>query len=165
MAAVWISLDPIPLDCSFEVVRGSHKGIRYNGSRFKPGDDTAPLYPISELPRLPHIEGNRDDWDIVGDALVLGDLIVFHMGSLHGGGATRPGMRRRSLTLRFIGDDVVWVEQFDTPHPDSSIARRAQACASEKTVAGASAGESAPAPLGEALWRGNKFLRVRPWGE
>ena len=165
MAAVWIPLDPIPPDCSFEVVRGSHKGIRYNGSRFEIGDDTAPLYPISALPRLPDIEDNRNDWDIVGDAMVPGDVMVFHMGSLHGGGATRPGMRRRSLTLRFIGDDVVWVEQSDTPHPDSSIARRTQARASGKSVAGASAGEPAPASLGEALWRSNKFLRVRPWIE
>ena len=163
MAALWIPLDPIPRDCSFEVVRGSHMGTRYNGSRFKPGDDTAPLYSVSQLPRLPDIESNRDDWEIVGDALAPGDLMVFHMGSLHGGGATRPGMRRRSLTLRFIGDDVVWVERSDTPHPNSSVARRAKARASGKSVAGASAGEAAPAPLGEPLWRSNKFLRVRPW--
>jgi hypothetical protein len=167
MAALWIPLDPIPPDCSFEVVRGSHRGVRYNGSRFKPGDDTAPLYPVSKLPRLPDIEGNRDDWEIVGDALAPGDLMVFHMGSLHGGGATRPGMRRRSLTLRFIGDDVVWVERSDTPHPNSSVARRAQARASGKSVyhAGTATDEAAPAPLGESLWRSNKFLRVRPWAD
>ncbi len=97
--------------------------------------------------------------------MVPGDVMVLHLGSLHGGGATRPGMRRRYLTLRFIGDDVVWMEQSDTPHPESTIARRAQARASGKSVAGASAGELAPAPLGEALWSSNKFLRVRPWTE
>ncbi len=165
MAALWIPLDPIPRGCSLEVVRGSHTGITYNGSRFEPGNDTAPLYPVSKLPRLPDIESNRDDWEIVGEALVPGDLMVFHMGSLHGGGATLPGVRRRSLTLRFIGDDVVWVERSDTPHPNSSIARRAQALASGKSVAGASAGEAAPAPLGESVWRSNKYLRVRPWAE
>ena len=105
----------------------------------------------------------RDDWDIVGEALELGDLIVFHMGCLHGGGATHPGMRRRSLVLRFIGDDVVWVERSDTPHPNSSIARRAKARAEGKSVAGASAGEAAPAPIGELVGRSNKYLRVRPW--
>jgi len=165
MAALWIPLDPIPRECSFEVVRGSHTGVTHNGSRFEPGDDTAPLYPVSELPRLPDIESDRDKWEIVGDALAPGDLMAFHMGTLHGGGATLPGMRRRSLTLRFIGDDVVWVERSDTPHPNSSIARRAQARASGKSVAGASAGEAAPAPLGEPVWRSNKYLRVRPWAE
>ncbi len=163
MAVLWIPLDPIPRGCSLEVVRGSHTGVTYNGSRFELGDDTAPLYPISELPRLPDIESNRGDWEIVGEAFAPGDLMVFHPGSLHGGGASRPGLRRRSLTLRFIGDDVVWVDRSDTPHPNSSIARRAQARASGKTVAGASAGEAAPAPLGEFVWRGNTFPRVRPW--
>ena len=165
MAALWIPLDPIPRECSLEVVRGSHTGVTYNGSRFELGDDTAPLYSVSKLPRLPDIESDRDDWEIVGDALAPGDLMVFHLGTLHGGGATLPGMRRRSLTVRFIGDDVVWVERSDTPHPNSSIARRAQARASGKSVAGASAGEAAPAPVGEPVWRSNKFLRVRPWAE
>ena len=107
MAALWIPLDPIPRDCCLEVIRGSHQGVTYNGSRFELDDDTAPLYVGSDLPRLPDIESERDDWDIVGEALAPGDLIAFHMGCLHGGGATRPGMRRRSLVLRFIGDDVM----------------------------------------------------------
>jgi len=163
MVALWIPLDPVPRDCSLEVVRRSHTGITYNGSRFELGDDTAPLYPVSKLQRLPDIESDRDNWDIVGEAMVPGDLMVFHLGSLHGGGATLPGMRRRSLTLRFFGDDVVWIERSDTPHPNSSIARRTQARTSGKAVAGASAGEAAPAPVGEFVWRSDKFLRVRPW--
>lgn len=163
MVALWIPLDPLPRAGSLEVVRGSHNGVTYNGSRFELGDDTAPLYPVSTLPRLPDIESERDDWDIVGDAMAPGDLMAFHLGSLHGGGATFPGKRRRSLTVRFLGDDAVWVERSDTPHPNSSIARRAQARASGKPVAGASAGEAAPAPLGEPVWRSDKFLRVRPW--
>ena len=162
MAALWIPLDPLPRDCCLEVVRGSHKGVTYNGSRFELGDDTAPLYVGSELPRLPDIENERDDWDIVGEALEPGDLIVFHMGCLHGGGATRPGMRRRSLVLRFIADDVVWVVRSDTPHPNSSIARRAKARAEGKRVAGASTGEAAPAPIGESVGRSSKYLHVRP---
>jgi len=62
-----------------------------------------------------------------------------------------------------IDDDVVWIERSDTPHPNSSIARRTQARTSGKAVAGASAGEAAPAPVGEFVWRSDKFLRVRPW--
>ena len=165
MTAFWIPLDPVPRECGFEVVRRSHAGVTYNGSRFEPGDDTAPLYPVSDLPRLPDIERDREAWDIVGDAMGPGDLMVFHPACLHGGGATRPGMRRRSLTLRFIGDDVVWVDRSDKPHPESSIARRARARDSGKAVAGASAGEAAPAPLGEPVWRSDKYGRVRPWSD
>ena len=165
MTALWIPLDPLPRECSLEVVRGSHVGVTYNGSRFELGDDTAPVYMDSALPRLPDIESDRSAWDIVGDAMSPGDILAFHLGCLHGGGATHPGMRRRSLTVRFIGDDVVWVERADKPHPNSSIARRAKARASGKAVAGASAGEAAPAPLGERVCLSNKYLRVRPWGE
>lgn len=165
LVALWIPLDPVPRAGSLEVVRGSHKGVTYNGSRFEPGDDTAPLYLDSDLPRLPDIESERDRWDIAGAALAPGDLLAFHLGSLHGGGATQPGRRRRSLTVRFLGDDPVWVERSDAPHPNSSVARRAKARASGKDVAGASAGEAAPAPLGEPVWRSGTFSRVRPWTE
>ncbi|MCH9674826.1 MAG: phytanoyl-CoA dioxygenase family protein [Gammaproteobacteria bacterium] len=166
MAVFWIPLDDIPREGSLEVVRGSHRRVTYNGSRFEPGDDTAPLYPISDLPRLPDIEKERDKWDIVGATLAPGDMMVFHMGCLHAGGGTAPGATRRSLSLRFFGDDVVWVERYDEPHPNSSVARRAKAAAAGKRVRGASASSSwsgAKRPPGEPIWRANKFMQVRPW--
>ena len=163
MAVVWIPLDPVTREHSLEVIRGSHRGVTYNGSRFAPGDDTAPLYPLSELPRLPDIEQEKHKLDIAGSDLSPGDLMVFHMGALHGGGSTPPGVRRRSLSLRFIGNDVAWVERSDVPHPDSSNARRARAKAEGKGVAGAFAGEKAAAPPGAPVWESNKFMQVRPW--
>ncbi len=163
MAVVWIPLDPVDREHSLEVIRGSHRGVTYNGSRFAPGDDTAPLYPVSEMPRLPDIEQERHKWNIAGSDLSPGDLMVFHMGALHGGGGTPPGVRRRSLSLRFIGNEVAWVERNDEPHPDSSNARRARAKAEGKAVAGASAGQKAAAPPGAAVWTSNKFMQVRPW--
>ncbi len=118
MAGLWIPLDPLPRECSLEVVRGSHSGVTYNGSRFEPGDDTAPLYPVSALPRLPDIESERHEWDIVGDALAPGDLMIFHPGTLHGGGATRPGMRRRSLTRSARRANSTM--KFRSPHPPAA---------------------------------------------
>ena len=35
-------------------------------------------------------------------------MIVFHLGMLHGGAGTAPGMRRRTVSLRFLGPDVVF---------------------------------------------------------
>jgi len=102
----WIPLDPIPRDCALELVRGSHRGVTYNASTVDPNDDTAPLYLEGDLPRLPDIEAQRDRFDIVGHAMEVGDVLVFHAGMLHGGGGTRAGSRRRSLTLRFVGADV-----------------------------------------------------------
>lgn len=108
LVACWISLDPLPKTHSLEFVRGSHRGTLYNGSSFAAHDDTAPLYRDSLLPRLPDIQAAREDWDIVSWDITPGDLIVFHLGTLHGGAGAAPGMRRRTVSLRFLGPDVVY---------------------------------------------------------
>jgi ectoine hydroxylase-related dioxygenase (phytanoyl-CoA dioxygenase family) len=108
MVAVWISLDPLPKEHSLEFVRASHLGTLYNGSAFASNDDTAPLYKRSLLPRLPDIQAERDQFDILSWATSPGDVIVFHLGILHGGAGTEPGLRRRTLSLRFLGSDVTF---------------------------------------------------------
>lgn len=108
LVAVWVSLDPLPKQHSLEFVRGSHLGELYNGSAFAAHDDTAPLYKQSRLPRLPDIQARRDEFDILSFDTKPGDLIVFHLGILHGGAGTKSGMRRRTLSLRFLGPDVTF---------------------------------------------------------
>ena len=108
LAVAWITFDAVSQANSLEFVRGSHHGALYNGSRFELGDDTAPLHPASALPRLPDIEADRSAWDIVSWAAEPGDLIIFHPGVLHGGAPTHPGQRRRTLTLRFFGDEAFY---------------------------------------------------------
>lgn len=108
LVACWITLDPLPKEHCLEFIRGSHKGVLYNGSMFAAHDDTAPLYKHSPLPRLPDIQANREAYDILSWDLSPGDVIVFHLGVLHGGGGTAPGMRRRTVSLRFMGPDVVY---------------------------------------------------------
>jgi len=106
LIACWISLDRLPKDHCLEFVRGSHTGTLYNGSAFAADDDTAPLHKHSALPRLPDIQARRGDFDILSWDIEPGDLIFFHLGMLHGGAGTRPGMRRRTVSLRFLGPDV-----------------------------------------------------------
>lgn len=107
-AVAWITFDPLSKEDSLEFVPGSHRGALYNGSSFALGDDTAPLYPDSDLPRLPDIEAERERWDIVSWPVTPGDLIVFDLATLHGGAATHAGQRRRTLTLRFFGERAVY---------------------------------------------------------
>jgi hypothetical protein len=148
IAVVWIPLDPVPKAAALEIVRGSHKGTTYNGSLFHAKDDTVGLYKGDPLPRLPDIEAHRDEWNdkIVSWASGPGDVLIFHTASLHGGGATLPGMRRRSLTLRFVGDDVVRVAR---------PKRRGEA-------------DQEPGdrferlPLGASLWQSG-IRKVHPW--
>jgi hypothetical protein len=108
LVACWISLDPLPREYCLEFVRGSHKGTLYNGSAFAAADDTAPLYKQSRLPRLPDIQADREAFDIVAWDVDPGDIIVFHLGVLHGGAGTTPDLRRRTISLRFLGPDVVF---------------------------------------------------------
>jgi hypothetical protein len=106
LAVAWITFDAVSAADSLEFVRGSHRGVLYNGSRFELGDDTAPLHPDSDMPRLPDIETEREKWDVVSFPVEPGDVVLFHPAMLHGGAPTHPGQRRRTLTLRFFGTDA-----------------------------------------------------------
>jgi ectoine hydroxylase-related dioxygenase (phytanoyl-CoA dioxygenase family) len=107
-AVAWITFDPLSKQDSLEFARGSHRGPLYNASAFALEDDTAPLFPDADLPRLPDIEATRGDWEIVSWPVTPGDLIVFDLATLHGGAATHAGQRRRTLTLRFFGERAVY---------------------------------------------------------
>ena len=108
LAVMWIPFEQLAKENSLELVRRSHRGTLYNGSRFDMADDTAPIYPEQILPRLPNIEANRDRWNIVSWAMAPGDILVFHPAMLHGGAPTSPSQRRRTLSLRFFGVDAVY---------------------------------------------------------
>lgn len=147
MVAVWVTLDPLPKEHCLEFVRGSHRGTLYNGSAFASHDDTAPLYKQSRLPRLPDIQANRDQFDIVSFDLVPGDLIVFHLGMLHGGAGTTPELRRRTLSLRFLGPDVV----FDGRPRDEVGAQEGNDAALAEVYGGLTHGEPFTKMLGDPL--------------
>ncbi len=140
LVACWISLDALPKAHCLEFVRGSHRGELHNGSAFAAHDDTAPLYRHSRLPRLPDIEADRDAYDILSWDLEPGDVIVFHLGTLHGGAGTSPGLRRRTISLRFLGPDVV----FDGRPRDEIGAQEGNDAALAGVYAGLSHGDPFP---------------------
>ena len=115
LAVIWIPFEALSAEDSLELVRGSHRQVLHDGSRFDPADDTAPLYGDGSLPRLPDIEANRSQWDIVSWPVEPGDVVVFHPKTLHGGAATRSGARRRTLSLRFFGEDAVYAPRSSPP--------------------------------------------------
>jgi ectoine hydroxylase-related dioxygenase (phytanoyl-CoA dioxygenase family) len=112
-AVFWMSLDPLQRDEALEVVKGSHLGVVYDGISSGAEGGRTPFYSQGGLPPLPDIEADRGAWDIAGWSFQPGDLLIFHPACLHGGGPARPGMRRRSLTLRFCGPKTVRVERPD----------------------------------------------------
>jgi ectoine hydroxylase-related dioxygenase (phytanoyl-CoA dioxygenase family) len=108
LAVAWISLDPVSRDATLEYCLGSHLGPTYNGSTFKADDPTDPFYATGDLPRLPDIEADRGKWNIGGWATEPGDIVLFHPSVLHGGGSPGRQGRRRTLTLRFFGEDATY---------------------------------------------------------
>jgi ectoine hydroxylase-related dioxygenase (phytanoyl-CoA dioxygenase family) len=109
IASMWISLDPLSKDECLEYVAGSHHGTMFDG--FNPRvvgvDPSAPYYG-DELPPLPDIEADRDAFNIVSWPITPGDVILANPAVLHGGGGTGPNTRRRAITVRCYGDDIVF---------------------------------------------------------
>ena len=140
LVACWISLDALPKAHCLEFVRGSHKGTLYNGSAFAADDDTAPLYKQSRLPRLPDIQAERERFEILSWDVTPGDILVFHLGALHGGADTARGMRRRTISLRFMGPDVV----FDGRPRDEVGAQAGNDAALASVYAGLAHGDDFP---------------------
>jgi ectoine hydroxylase-related dioxygenase (phytanoyl-CoA dioxygenase family) len=108
LAGFWITLDDTPAAESLEFVRGSHRGPTYAGTAFDPDDETVPFQPGELYPRIPDIEADRASFDIFSFGVQRGDVVMFHPGMLHGGGSVANGSARRTLSVRFFGDDVVY---------------------------------------------------------
>jgi ectoine hydroxylase-related dioxygenase (phytanoyl-CoA dioxygenase family) len=160
LAVMWISFEPVAKENSLEFVRGSHRGALYDGSRFDPADDTAPLYGNGVLPRLPNIEAERDKWDIVSWAVEPGDVLIFHTAMLHGGGPTHQGNRRRTLSLRFFGDDAIY-----TPRLPAVMSESSQEVFPRDDDASASTLAKLPRTLSPGdPFRHPEFLKLRPRG-
>jgi ectoine hydroxylase-related dioxygenase (phytanoyl-CoA dioxygenase family) len=112
IGSMWITLDPIPKHECLEFIRGSHRQTIYDG--FDPArvneDPTLPYYG-ERYPRLPDIQATRDQWDIVSWDITPGDVVILHPGVMHGGGQTSEGRRRRTLSVRTFGDDIVFADR------------------------------------------------------
>jgi ectoine hydroxylase-related dioxygenase (phytanoyl-CoA dioxygenase family) len=107
LAGFWITLDDIPAEESLEFVRRSHLGPTYAGTAFDYADETTPFQPGDVYPRIPDIEADRSSFDIVSFPIRRGDVVMFHPGMLHGGGASANGKPRRTLSVRFVAGPVV----------------------------------------------------------
>ena len=106
LAVLWTSLDAVDKAHSLEFVKGSHRGPLYNPSAFNPQDTSANLFDADTWPALPDVDAAPHQFPILSWAFEPGDVVVFHPATLHGGAATVADKRRRTLSLRFFGDDA-----------------------------------------------------------
>ncbi len=104
-ASMWFPVDPVPRESTLEFVAGSHRGEWFMPRSFL--DDQAKWFPEGSLTELPDIDARPDEFTIVGWELEPGDAIFFHMLTLHSAGGVAGPNRRRVLSVRFLGDDIV----------------------------------------------------------
>ena len=102
--SLWIPLDDVPRERTLEFVGGSHKwGKYFRPERF----NKTPLNENDGLESVPDINGNRNQYDILGWNLKPGDAVAFNYKTLHGAPANKSASTdRRAFSLRLLGDDV-----------------------------------------------------------
>lgn len=115
----WITFEPVPKKNALEVVRGSHRGVQYDGTTFlNPQDPTERLHgehAVPEWPRLPDIEALRakepNAFETLSWASEPGDVLLLHPACLHGGAPVDADFpERHTLVFRFFGDDATFRE-------------------------------------------------------
>ena len=103
--SMWMPVDPVAEESTLEFLAGSHKeGWRLPRTFM---DAQAKWFPEGSLQELPDIEANRTGYTIKRWALQPGDVVFFHMVTLHHAYGVSGSNRRRAFSLRFIGDDIV----------------------------------------------------------
>lgn len=101
--SMWCPVDPIPRSSTLEFIAGSHLGPWFMPRSFLDGQ--AKWFPDGTLAELPDIAD--DDERVIGWELEPGDVVFFHMLTLHAAGGVEGPHRRRVLSIRFLGDDMV----------------------------------------------------------
>ncbi|KQR55379.1 phytanoyl-CoA dioxygenase family protein [Acidovorax sp. Leaf160] len=100
----WIPVDAVPRASTLEFVAGSHRGPWLMPRSFM--DHQAKWFPEGSLQDLPDVDGDISAFDIIGWDIAPGDVVCFHMLTLHAAGGFEGPGRRRVFSVRFVGDDV-----------------------------------------------------------
>ena len=84
-----------------QYLRGSHK----SGAVYKVNYFISDASDDDEGLPIPQIEGHEEDFDLVTFAAGPGDVVVHHIGTLHGAGGNATSDRTRAaVTIRYAGD-------------------------------------------------------------
>jgi ectoine hydroxylase-related dioxygenase (phytanoyl-CoA dioxygenase family) len=108
--SMWIPVDPVPRASTLEFVKGSHRDGEDQGPWYMPRtflDGQAKWFPEGSLAELPDIDADPERFPVIGWELEPGDAVCFHMLTLHAAGGVSGNHRRRVLSLRFLGADMV----------------------------------------------------------
>jgi ectoine hydroxylase-related dioxygenase (phytanoyl-CoA dioxygenase family) len=115
-ASFWIPVDPVSRAATLELVAGSHLGPWLMPRTFM--DAQAKWFPEGALADLPDIDAHRARHRILGWQMEPGDVVCFHMLTLHASAGVDGSRRRRVFSVRFLGDDIVHAPRAWKTSPD-----------------------------------------------
>ena len=115
-ASMWFPVDPVPKSSTLEFIAGSHRGPWYVPRTFL--DAQAKWFPDGSLEELPDFAADPDRYPVIGWELEPGDAVFFHMAAVHGSGGVGSANRRRVLSVRYLGDDMVFAPREWTTSPE-----------------------------------------------
>lgn len=116
VCSLWMPVDPVPRDACVQFVAGSHLWPRWFIPRKFATEHNYPLKDAREAEDsgerqyydVPVEEIEAGKWPILQWECKPGDVVVFHMRTLHGAsGNPSASTHRRVLSTRWLGDDAV----------------------------------------------------------
>lgn len=124
-ASMWLPVDPVPIETCLELVAGTHRGPWYMPRTFL--DEQARWFPEGSLKELPDFLADPTRWPVLRWNLDPGDAVFFNFLTVHGAPGVTGPHRRRVLSVRFLGDDMVhaprdWVTSPPFPGLDAELA-------------------------------------------
>ena len=130
IATTWIPMDRIARNVSLRFLIGSHRwgtGRDWLPTRFFNGTDayegfTGNLKPLPDIDALTVRDADGTEWyehdgvrhRIATFEIDVGDILVFQSATLHAAPPQNSPYRRRALALRWLGDDMRWIQK--DPH-------------------------------------------------
>ena len=120
--SIWIPLDKIDINSSMEFILGSHKWDKiFLPTKFKGYDYD---HKDKDFEKIPDIENNRKDYEIISYGCELGDAIAFNYATIHAAYGNSSNNRRRAFSVRFTGDDARYIKrkgEMSPPFPNIDL--------------------------------------------
>lgn len=118
-ASMWFPVDPVAIESSLRIVAGTHRGPWFMPRTFL--DERAKWFPEGTLAESPDFDADLaadpTAWNVLAWELEPGDAVFFNMLCVHGAGGVSGDRRRRVLSVRFLGDDMVHAPRSWTTSP------------------------------------------------
>ncbi len=109
--SMWIALDPVPATAGVRFIAGSHRWNRWFVPRrfvdHKPYAEGVGRYEL--VPDLDaDLDAGLDGQTVLAWDVEPGDVVAFHFRTLHDAPGNASTMRRRAVSLRWLGDDATF---------------------------------------------------------